>query len=95
MFTVSPSYERCLVGWQVDWPEIDVVVGMAFDRSNVVGRYVAPAHLQDCFDRWQVEFGARPRVRATVARPFEWWTNRAWLMVALWSGSTRRSLRPR
>lgn len=69
-------------GWQVDRDEVDAAVSMAFDRYAVVGMFADPAHWQDYLDRWQGEYGARVRVRSTPSRPFEWWTNRARLMVA-------------
>lgn len=67
--------------WQVPIPEVDAAVAGAMERYRVVGFYADPAHWQDTIDRWSAEFAARMRVRATVARPLEWWTNRPTYMV--------------
>lgn len=68
-------------GWQVDREAVDAAVAAAMDRYEVVGFYADPAHWQDYLDRWQAAYGARMRIKATVARPLEWWTNRPTLMV--------------
>ena len=60
--------------WQVDRTAVDAVMAAAFDRFDVVGAYCDPAHWQDTLDRWQAEFGDRLQVKATSARPMEWWT---------------------
>ncbi|GEL19350.1 terminase [Pseudonocardia asaccharolytica] len=67
--------------WQVDREEVDAAVGVAFDRFKVVGFYADPAHWQDYLDRWNKLYGSRMRVKATQARPLEWWTNRPAVMV--------------
>lgn len=68
--------------WQVDRVAVDAVVAALFDQYKVIGFYADPAHWQDTLDRWSSEFAAKMRVRATVARPLEWWTNRPTYMVA-------------
>ncbi|GGM75592.1 terminase [Longimycelium tulufanense] len=68
-------------GWQVDRQAVDAAVDVAMERWQVVGFYADPAHWQDYVDRWQERYGARMRVRATQARPLEWWTNRPTAMV--------------
>ncbi|PRX95582.1 terminase [Allonocardiopsis opalescens] len=67
--------------WQVDREAVDAAVMAAVDRYEVVGMYADPAHWQDYLDRWQSAFGKRMRVKATQARPLEWWTNRPTLIV--------------
>lgn len=69
-------------GWQVDRLAVDAAVAAAMDRFDVVGMYADPAHWQDYLDKWAEEFGPRMRVRATKAKPLEWWTNRPTAMVA-------------
>ena len=68
--------------WQVDREEVDAAVAAAFAKYRIVGMYADPAHWQDYLDRWQRLYGARMRVKATQARPLEWWTNRPRVMVA-------------
>ncbi|MGW4487867.1 terminase TerL endonuclease subunit [Amycolatopsis sp. NPDC004368] len=68
--------------WQVDRVEVDGVVRAAMARYKVVGMYCDPAHWQDYIDTWTTDFGARMRVKATKARPLEWWTNRPTAIVA-------------
>lgn len=60
--------------WQVDRTAVDAAMAGAFDRFDVAGAYCDPAHWQDTLDRWQAEFGDRLQVKATGARPMEWWT---------------------
>lgn len=68
--------------WQVDREEVDAAVQIAMERWRVVGFYADPPHWADYIDRWQAEYGPRMRVKATAARPLEWWTNRPKAMVA-------------
>lgn len=68
--------------WQVDREEVDAAVEVAMNRWRVVGFYADPPHWQDYVDRWNEMYGARMRVKATQARPLEWWTNRPKVMVA-------------
>lgn len=63
-------------GWQVDREAVDAAVARAFDRYDVCGMYGDPPHWQDYVDRWTADFGEQLQVRATQARPIEWWTNR-------------------
>ncbi|MFI9123893.1 terminase [Streptomyces bikiniensis] len=63
-------------GWQVDRESVDNAVARAFDRFDVCGFYADPPHWQDYVDRWTADFGEGLQVRATQARPLEWWTNR-------------------
>lgn len=63
-------------GWQVDRESVDSAVARAFDRYDVCGFYADPPHWQDYVDRWTADFGEGLQVRATQARPLEWWTNR-------------------
>jgi hypothetical protein len=63
-------------GWQVDRESVDGAVARAFDRFEVCGFYADPPHWQDYVDRWTADFGEQLQVRATQARPLEWWTNR-------------------
>jgi phage terminase large subunit-like protein len=67
--------------WQVDREAVDAAVFRAFDERTVVGFYCDPAHWQDYVDRWTREFGERVKVKATMTRPLEWWTNRPRIMV--------------
>ncbi|MFI2213044.1 terminase [Streptomyces sp. NPDC020141] len=69
-------------GWQVDRESVDSEVARAFDRYDVCGFYADPPHWQDYVDRWTSDFGDDLRVRATQARPLEWWTNRPTAMEA-------------
>lgn len=68
-------------GWQVDRVAVDEAVALAMSKWKVVAFYADPAHWQDYLDRWNQQYGARMRVKATQARPLEWWTNRPTLMV--------------
>ncbi|MFJ6720482.1 terminase [Streptomyces sp. NPDC091259] len=63
-------------GWQVDRESVDNAVSRAFDRYEVCGFYADPPHWQDYVDRWTADHGEQLQVRATQARPLEWWTNR-------------------
>ncbi|MEU2127937.1 hypothetical protein [Streptomyces sp. NPDC018352] len=63
-------------GWQVDREAVDSAVARAFDRFDVCGFYCDPLHWQDYVDAWTRDYGDDVRVRATQARPLEWWTNR-------------------
>ncbi|GGX27006.1 terminase [Streptomyces chryseus] len=63
-------------GWQVDRESVDSAVSRAFEKYDVCGFYADPPHWQDYVDRWTSDFGEDLRVRATQARPLEWWTNR-------------------
>jgi len=68
--------------WQVDREEVDAFVQVAMERWRVLGFYVDPPHWSDYVDRWASAYGPRMRVRASAARPLEWWTNRPKAMVA-------------
>ncbi|MER5501387.1 terminase [Streptomyces sp. NPDC002561] len=63
-------------GWQVDRESVDAAVARAFDRFDVCGFYCDPPHWQDYVDAWTRDHGDGLQVRATQARPLEWWTNR-------------------
>jgi hypothetical protein len=67
--------------WRVDSEAVDAAVTLAMAKYQVVGFYADPPHWQDYLDRWQSLYGARMRVKATVARPLEWWTTRPTQMV--------------
>ncbi|MET7939625.1 terminase [Streptomyces sp. NPDC005302] len=62
--------------WQVDRVAVDAAVARAFDRYDVCGFYCDPPHWQDYVDAWTAAHGEGLQVRATQARPMEWWTNR-------------------
>jgi phage terminase large subunit-like protein len=68
-------------GWQVDRTAVDAAVFRAFERFKVVGFYADPAFWADTLDRWSAEFAPRMLIRASQARPLEWWTNRPKAMV--------------
>ncbi|WP_241834058.1 terminase large subunit [Streptomyces sp. NTK 937] len=63
-------------GWQVDRESVDAAVARAFERFDVCGFYCDPPHWQDYADAWTRDYGENLSVRATQARPLEWWTNR-------------------
>ncbi|MEV7425148.1 terminase [Streptomyces sp. NPDC091212] len=63
-------------GWQVDRESVDFAVARAFERLDVAGFYCDPPHWQDYVDAWTRDHGEALQVRATQARPMEWWTNR-------------------
>lgn len=67
---------RAGIGWQVDREKVDACMAQAMKDYEVVGVYCDPAHWQDYIDRWQSQWGEEMQVRATVARPMEWWTNK-------------------
>lgn len=67
-------------GWQVDREAVDACVARAFERFDVCGFFCDPPHWQDYVDRWTSDFGTDLQVRATQARPLEWWTNRPKVM---------------
>lgn len=68
--------------WQVDRVSVDAAIAKAMRRFQVAGLYADPAHWQDYLDKWNNEFGEAMQVRASAARPLEWWTNRPRPMVA-------------
>lgn len=67
--------------WQVPREAVDAAVFTAMSRFKVVGFYCDPAYWQDTIDRWSAEFSARMLIKATAARPLEWWSNRPKAMV--------------
>lgn len=67
--------------WEVDRVAVDAAVNAAFEQYQVVGFYCDPAHWMDTVDRWTREFGDRLSVKASLARPLEWWCNRPRQMV--------------
>jgi hypothetical protein len=67
--------------WQVDRVAVDARVAQAMNRYRVIGFYADPALWADYLDKWSAEFGLRMQVKATAARPLEWWTNRPKAMV--------------
>lgn len=69
-------------GWQVDREAVDAAVATAMHRFEVCGFYADPPHWADYIDRWNAKWGADMRVRATQARPLEWWTNRPRAIIA-------------
>ncbi len=69
-------------GWQVDREAVDACLANAMRTYKVVGIYLDPAHWQDYADRWQAQWGEKMQVKATAARPMEFWTNRSTQMVA-------------
>lgn len=62
--------------WQVDRDSVDAKVSWAMKHFEVAGFFMDPAHWQDYCDKWTSEFGEKMRVKATVKRPLEYWTNR-------------------
>lgn len=68
-------------GWQVDREAMDAAVANAMKHFQVVAFYADPPHWADYLDRWQAQWGEKMTVKATVKRPFEWWTNRPTQMV--------------
>ena len=48
----------------------------AFEKYKVLGFYADPPYWQDYLDKWASEFARIVRIRASTARPLEWWTNR-------------------
>lgn len=70
-----------VTNWQVDRGAVDARVAAAMGRFRVIGMYADPALWQDTIDRWSAEFGPRMLVKAAVAKPLEWWTNRPKAMV--------------
>lgn len=67
--------------WEVDREAVDNTIAYAFDHFSVAGFYADPPHWQDYVDRWTREYSEFLRVKASPARPIEWWTNRPRLMV--------------
>ncbi|WP_446214897.1 hypothetical protein [Micromonospora sp. IBHARD004] len=65
--------------WQVDRVAVDAAVAEAMKRF--VGVYCDPAHWQEYVDKWTAEYGDKMPVKASVAGPLEWWTNRPRFMV--------------
>ncbi len=68
--------------WRVPTEEVHAAVVNAMKFFEVAGFYMDPAHFQDYCDRWTHQFGERMQVRATKAKPLEFWTNRPTAMVA-------------
>lgn len=69
-------------GWQVDREAVDACIANAMREYEVAGLWCDPAHWQDYVDRWNAQWGAKMRVRASERRPLEFWTNKAAQMVA-------------
>jgi len=67
---------------RLDRVAVDAAVEDAMARYKVVGMFADPPHIQDYLDKWTSEFGDKMKVRASQARPFEWWTNRPRQVVA-------------
>lgn len=68
--------------WQVDREDVDAVLSEAMKYYRVVGFYADPAHWMDSLSRWHNEYSAKMKVKASAARPLEWWTNRPRAMVS-------------
>lgn len=68
--------------WQVDREAVHAAVANAMRHFDVAGFYMDPAKWQDYCDRWTNDWGAKMRIRASKAKPLEWWTNRPTAMVA-------------
>lgn len=68
--------------WQVDREEVDAAVARAFEQYEVCGFYADPPHWQDYVDKWNSEYADDLRVKASAARPIEWWTTRTRVMEA-------------
>ncbi len=62
--------------WQVDRGAVDAAMATTMRRFQVVGLYADPPMWQDTLDRWHHEYAELMRVRASAARPLEWWTSR-------------------
>lgn len=62
--------------WEVPTVEVDAEVARSFSRWNVVGFYADPAKWESWVAKWEAEYNARLRVKATRDHPIEWWTNR-------------------
>jgi len=62
--------------WSVDGEVVDAAVAAVMKRYEVVGFYADPPYWQTYVDRWGSLYGRRMRVRATQAKPIEWWTTR-------------------
>lgn len=78
----KPEMRRGQVSdWQVDRVAVDAAVASMFERYKVIGFYCDPAHWVDTIDRWSSEFAAKMLIRASQAKPLEWWTNRPKYMV--------------
>ncbi|MEU4218137.1 hypothetical protein [Actinoplanes sp. NPDC026623] len=67
---------------RLDRVAVDAAVAAAMARFRVVGFYADPPHIQDYLDKWTAEFGDKLKVRASQARPLEWWTARGRPMVS-------------
>lgn len=68
--------------WRVDGELVDAAVRAVMERYQVVGFYADPPYWQTYVDRWGSLYGKRMRVRATQAKPIEWWTTRPTAVVA-------------
>jgi hypothetical protein len=68
--------------WSVNREAVDAAVANAMKMYDVAGFFADPAHWQDYLDRWHNEYAEKMRVKATVKKPLEWWTNIPTKMVA-------------
>jgi hypothetical protein len=68
-------------GWRVDTEAVDAAVANAMATYEVVGFYLDPPHWKDYADLWHNEFAAKMKIKASAARPLDWWTNRPRAMV--------------
>lgn len=59
--------------WQVPEADVDAQVRVCFDRWTVVGFYADPARWESWVARWEADFGAQLKVKATRDHPIEWW----------------------
>lgn len=60
--------------WMVDRPAVVAAIHQAMETYDVAGMYADPAHWQGVLDELQAEYGDRMQVKATAARPLEYWT---------------------
>lgn len=68
-------------GWQVDRVAVDACIAKAMREYTVVGLYCDPPHWSDMVDKWHSEWAEKMKVKASLHRPLEWWTNRPTAMV--------------
>jgi phage terminase large subunit-like protein len=60
--------------WEPSIAEIEGAITGCFARYTVVGFYCDPAKdWRSHVNAWEAKFGARTKVKATPAHPFEWW----------------------
>lgn len=67
--------------WEVDVDEVDAAVAKAMKRFQVVAFFADPPYWREHVNKWDREYGAKMKIKASAKHPIEWWTNKTHNMV--------------